>query len=122
MNLTTQEFNALITLGRTGVQDDPDKIREFEQFVRNIEQRNGVNRYALLVRWQELNAPLPKLRDFPTVWPKEQQALIERNDRPIAMADVTALLYRSARRPDEVYVTRDLGGIVGWTKADAFFK
>lgn len=120
VTLDQEQYLALISLARQGA-DTPDKKRVLENFLKSIDAANGVNRYTLLVQWQEADAPLPKTADFPTVWPPSMRLTIERSDRPIAKSDVTKAVAAKASNPVEVLVTRDLGGIVGWTKVDDFF-
>lgn len=122
ISLTLEQYTALISLGRKGVGGDPNRIQDYELFLRDIEKANKITRYAILVRWQELNEPLPPHRDFPRSWPPERQTLMERTDRPIARKDLDDKLKTLSRRPEEIMVTRDLGGIAGWTKVDEFFK
>lgn len=122
ISLTLEQYMSLVSLGRKGLGEEASRIQDYELFLQDIEKSNNINRYAILVRWQELAAPLPPTRDFPRKWPPEQQTLIERSDRPIARKDLDDKLKTLARRPEEIMVTRDLGGIAGWTKVDEFFK
>jgi len=41
--------------------------------------------------------------------------------RPIARADVEAVLKQKARKPVTILVTKDPGGVVGWATLDQFF-
>ncbi len=120
VTLDQEQYLALVSLARQGA-DTPDKKRVLENFLKNIDKANNVSRYVLLVQWQEANAPLPKNADFPTTWPPSMRYLIERADRPIAKSDVMKVVKEKASNPVEVLVTKDTGGVVGWTKVDDFF-
>lgn len=118
--MTQEEYLALTSMARAGAVS-PDQARALEVFLRSIDGRNHLTRYALVVQWQELDSPVPPTARFPDKWPPELRATIERTDRAIARIDVEAVLRDRARRPTNVMVTRDLGGIAGWTKLEDFF-
>lgn len=120
VTLSQEQYTALISLARAGCAT-PDKIRVFETFLKDIEKTNGIKRYALLIQWQEQDSPLPLTVDFPPIWPPQLRTLLERTDRAIAKADVLKALQDRAKKPTNVLVTRDLGGIVGWTRMEDFF-
>lgn len=120
VTLTQEQYQALVFLARKGAASS-DAKRVLETFLKDVEKNNGVTRYFLKVRWQELNAPLPKTTDFPAVWPPSQELDLERTDRPIAKADVLAAVLDTASSPTNILVTRDVGGLAGWTKVDDFF-
>lgn len=117
LTITDEDYSALVELARKGATD---KVY-LENFLRDIERRNGITRYFLLVQWQEMDTPLPPTTRFPEVWPPDYRAPLERLDRPIAKADVQELLSVKARRPVTVLVTRDPNGLVGWTAFDVYF-
>lgn len=123
VTMSLEQYAALISLARAGASGpgDGDKMRALEVFLKDIDAANNVARYALLVQWQELDSPVPPGARFPDKWPPEMRFLLERTDRPIAKADVLAALKKVAKNPHEVMVTRDVGGVVGWTKIDDFF-
>lgn len=118
--LNEEQYFALISLARQGTKS-PDHARALDAFLKEIDRDNNIARFVLFVQWQEQDTPLPPNTRFPEVWPPEMRLLLERTDRPIAKADVEALLRDRARKPTNVLVTRDLGGIVGWTKLEDFF-
>ena len=120
ITLDQASYEALISLARTGAKD-PDKKRQLEAFLVNLETAAGITRYFLFVRWQDLNYPLPPTTRFPEVWPPSLELQLQRVDRPIARADVNAALITNAQAPTNVMVTLDPGGIVGWTQLAAFF-
>lgn len=120
LTLNQEQYLALVSLARAGATT-PDQQRVLEKFLKDLESSNGMSRYSLLVQWQELESPLPPSTDFPAVWPPEMRALVERTDRPIAKVDVTKVVADKAKNPTNVLVTKDLGGIVGWTRLNDFF-
>lgn len=119
--LTQEQYEALIFLARVGVEGDQGKQVELDRFLRNIEQTNGITRSFLWVQWQEVSAPLPAGTRFPEEWPEKLREAIELVTRPVARADVEAVLEANASEPVSVLVTKDPAGIVGWTTLDDFF-
>lgn len=120
LTLTLEQYSALAALARKGTTT-PNETRVLETFLKDIETTNGVNRYVLLVQWQNMNGLLPPTTEFPAVWPPELRAKLERTDRPIAKADVLAVLAQQANNPTNILVTPDIGGLVGWSKLDDYF-
>lgn len=120
ITLDQEQYLALASLARLGA-DTPDKKRAVETFLASIDAANNQSRYLLLVQWQELNSPLPPKTDFPAVWPPQLRVSIERVDRPIAKSDVLSVVSSKAKDPTNILVTKDPGGIVGWTKIEDFF-
>ena len=118
--LTQQQYESLVALAREGASVS-GKTRSLEAFLKLIEKDNGITRSFVLVRWQELDAPLPTGTFFPTRWPPELQRTIEFVTRPVARADVDAMLATHATNPTSVMCTRDPAGIVGFQTLDAFF-
>lgn len=122
MNLTLEQYEALIALARQGAEAaDPPRVVELEKWLQEIERANGITRSFLWVQWQEVDAPLPPGTNFPDVWPPEMRRSIELVTRPVAKADVDALLSSYAREPITVLVTPDPAGRVGWTPVDDYF-
>ena len=119
--LTQEEYEALLALARRGVTGNSQKTVDLDQWLHQIESRNGVIRYFLMVQWQEVSAPLPTGARFPDVWPEKLRRTIEFISRPIAKADVEALLAKYASEPIEVLVTPDPNGLLGWTPVDSYF-
>lgn len=119
-NLSTEQYEALISLARRGA-DTPDRKRDLEAFLRVIEKANGIVRYALWIQWQEMDQPLPPTTSFPDVWPPELRYYLEFLTRPINKTDVDEVLRKKARRPTNVMVTPDVGAVLGWTKYEDFF-
>lgn len=116
ISLQLEDYQALVALSRTS--KGPHDAIELERAIRRMDAENGIERDTLLLRWQEMDVPLPPTTRFPDVWPPELQALIERL-RPISRADVESTLKKLARRPINVMVTRDTAGRVGWVALDS---
>lgn len=127
INVTQEEYEALIALARRGTIQadgsvDEAKAHDLDNWLRRLEQRNGVNRYAVWLQWQEQDEPLPPGTNFPEKWPPEKRHYIALTSRPISKADVDAVLKKKARQPTSVLVTRDPAARVGWTEVNAFFR
>lgn len=120
--LSQEQYEALLALARVGAASvGPAKVVELEQWLKVIEKGNGITRDFLMVQWQELDEPLPPGTVFPDKWPPELRRSIELVTRPIAKADVDAVIAQYASNPDSILVTRDPNGVVGWTPVDQFF-
>ena len=119
-SLDQLEYEALIALARRGATTE-ETNRRLDEFLQNIERKNGITRDSLWVQWQEMDAPLPAGTVFPTVWPPEMRYHIELVTRRIARADVDAVVTAHATNPTNVLVTRDSGATLGWTPVDDFF-
>ena len=120
LTLQQEQYEALIALARKGTTNEGE-ARALDAFLRSLEVANGITRHFVLVQWQEAAQPLPPSTNFPGKWPPELRASIELITRPIARADVDALVAARAKSPINVLVTSDPGGIVGWTQLDKFF-
>lgn len=126
ISLSQQEYEALVSLARNGTKNpdgtmNQDLSRKLESFLRLIEEGNDIERHFLWVQWQEADQSLPPTVQFPDKWPPELRTSIELTTRPIAKADVDAVLAKKARTPMNVLVTKDPAGILGWTQVESFF-
>lgn len=119
--LNQEQYEALIALARQGTAGDEQKTIELEQWLKLIEQQNGIERDFLWVQWQEMSAPLPSMANFPEVWPPQLRHPIELISRRIARADVEAVLEVQAVNPTAVLVTPDPNAQVGWSTLDQYF-
>jgi hypothetical protein len=79
-----------------------------------IEIANGIKRYFLYIRWQDVGGTPPPRIELGKGWPKDQTYTLEL-DRAIARSDVDTVLATQARNPVSVMVTPDRAGNVGWT-------
>lgn len=120
VTLDIEQYTALLTLARRGTTN-PEQLRTLEAFLKDIDKKNNVTRFTLLIQWQELDSPLPPNAVFPETWPPEMRLIMERTDRPIAKTDVLTAVSKRAKNPSNIMVTRDVAGLVGWTKIDDFF-
>jgi hypothetical protein len=120
LSLDQQQYESLVALARAGATTE-EKSRQLEQFLRSVEKANGITRDFVLVRWQELDQPLPIGTFFPTSWPPQLQRTIEMVTRPIARADVERMLDVHATNPTSVMCTRDPAGVLGFKTLDQFF-
>ena len=120
ITVTQEEFEALITLARTGATTAEQQL-QLDAWVRLIERKNNITRYQLWVQWQEADSPVPPGTDFPSVWPPEMRALIQQFSRPVSLADVNTLLSKKARKPVTVLVTPDPAAALGWTPLESYF-
>lgn len=127
ITLQQSDYETLVELARRGTLDSsgqvmPDRARDLDSWLKNLEEVNDIHRYAIWVQWQEQDAPLPPGTRFPEQWPPLLRAYLALTTRPIARGDVDTLLNSKARNPTNVLVTRDPGAIVGWTQVDVFFQ
>lgn len=118
--LDQEHYEALVALARKGAKNE-DEARHLEAYLIDLETSAGITRHTLWMQWQELNQPLPPGTNFPEKWPPELRHRINLLTRPIARADVDAVLKEKARQPFNVLVTPDPGAMVGWTKVDDYF-
>lgn len=128
MNLTLsqEQYEALIALAQKGTLDGtgaviPDQARVLDNWLRLIEKANNIKRSILWIQWQEADTPVPTTARFPDKWPPELRYKLEFITRPIARADVEAVLKLKARKPVGVLVTPDPGAVLGWSTLDSFF-
>jgi hypothetical protein len=124
--LTQEEYEALVALARQGLTNDDGELdanraRVLDDFLKNLESRNGFTRDAVWVQWQELDEPLPAGTKFPEKWPPDKRAYVEMVTRSVTQADVERTLDAQAKNPTSVMVTRDPGATVGWVPIDDFF-
>ena len=126
LSLTQADYETLIEFARRGTLDANGQVLQesalaLDSWLKNIERRNGIQRYAVWVQWQEQDAPLPPTTRFPEVWPPTLRKYLALISRPITRSDVDALLTSYATNPTNVLVTRDPGATVGWTELNVFF-
>lgn len=119
--LSQEQYESLIAFARLGAARQ-GKTPELETWLRLIEKQNDVTRDTVTVLWQELNAPLPTGTFFPTTWPPTLKRTVELLTRPVARADIDAVLEAHATNPTSVMCTRDPGGVYGLTPIDDFFR
>jgi hypothetical protein len=119
--MTEDQYEVLVGLARQGI-GTADGQREFEVYIRTIEESSGVNRYFLWVRWQELGEVAPANQRFPQDWPPNREIKIERINTPITRAIVDEAVAARSNNPFAVLVTPDPGGELGWSNVDQYFQ
>jgi hypothetical protein len=107
ITLERTQYDALITAALAGNTDEVRRIRDI------IDNNNGVRRYFLFIRWQDIGGQAPRRIEF-VAWPTDATYQLEL-DRPITREDVDAVLNLNATNPVSVMVTPDRQGNVGWT-------
>lgn len=120
LSLSQPDYEALVFFAKKGVTTQDEALR-LETFLKDLEKRNGVERYLLWIQWQEASTPLPPTANFPKVWPPELRFRLELISRPITRADVDAVLEKKATNPVTVVVTSDPAALLGWTPLEAWF-
>ncbi len=127
LSLDQQQYEALVAFARRGTLTAGGQVREheahaLEAFLVDLERKNGIERNAIWLQWQEQDVPLPPNTNFPEKWPPEYRAYIALVGRAVARVDVDAVLKSKARKPTSVLVTKDPAAKVGWTELDVFFR
>lgn len=124
--LSQEEYEALIALARRGTRGrdgriDQNAAVQLESFLKQIEEENGITRYALWIQWQDPTAPLPPGTNFPETWPPNLRYYLEFISRPIAESDVLAVVNPRTPNAQNIMVTPDPAGLLGWTPIANFF-
>ena len=124
--LTQEQYESLVALAKEGTLHDDGTIdqeqaRKLDEWLRLIEEANGVNRSIVWVQWQETDAPLPSTMNFPDEWPPNMRRRIELLSRPVSKVDVDAVLAAHAKKPTAVLCTRDPAGVLGYVPVEDFF-
>lgn len=118
-----------VTLTRTEYEYLLDNSRQYEEMItnstspntdlvqRDVDLRNGITRYVLNVRWQNIGGQPPTRIEIGRGWPATQTAVLTL-ERPITKEDVQAFVAARASNPVDIAVTKDRRGVVGWTLID----
>lgn len=125
-SLSQEQYEALIALARRGTQlpdgtFDQAKVTQLEAFLRSIEKANGIQRFALWIRWQNPTAPLPPRTNFPKTWPPNLSFYLEFLSRPITQQDVLDIVNQRTPNATNIMVTPDPAALLGWTQLSAYF-
>lgn len=113
VTMTRSQYEALLGLADSIFSVDVRKLRDA------IDAANGVVRYQVLVRWQDVGGKYPPRIDLGLGWPQQLSGKLEL-ERPISKEDVLDFLASRANNPVSVMVTTDEDGVVGWTELDEF--
>lgn len=108
ITLTREQYDTLCALAKTA---DPSAALTLQ---RAIDSENGIRRFFLYVRWQNVGGRPPPRIELGKGWPSDQTATVEL-ERPISREDVDTILRTQATNPASVMVTPDRFGVVGWT-------
>ena len=127
-NLTQEQYTAIIALAqRSTIQPDGSvneaKAQELQNYLKEIEEANGIVRHSLWIRWQDPTAPLPPgwKSNFPKTWPPNLQYFLQLLSRALTKADVMAVVDQRAPTATNIMVTPDPAALYGWTQLDVYF-
>lgn len=108
LTIPRAQYDALITAALAGDTDEVLRLRGL------IDKANGIKRYFLFIRWQDVGGQPPPRIELGKGWPPKQTYQLEQ-DRPITREDVDVVLQQQAINPVGTQVTPDRSGVVGWT-------
>lgn len=120
ITLNLEQYEALIALAKQGSPSQQQQA-VLNQFLQEIEQDNGITRYSLYIRWQDPNAPLPPGVRFPETWPPNLEFFLQLLTRPICLNDVMQVVNSRTTNAQNIMVTPDPAGLVGWTQLSNYF-
>lgn len=107
VTLTRAQYESLLAAASGDTAIDVLTLRE------TIDDANGIRRYFLRIRWQDLGAPRSKAWSMED-WPPEQQRNLEL-DRPITLEDVNTAVLAAAVKPAGIMVSLSRVTNIGWT-------
>jgi hypothetical protein len=113
VTLSRPQYDALISAALAGNSAEVKRLRTI------IDQANGITRYSLWIRWQDIGGRPPPRIELGKGWPENQTYFLEL-ERKITRADVNDVLRTSARNPVSVMVTPDPLATVGWSLVDDY--
>lgn len=120
ITMTNDQYEQLVGLARQGI-GTTDGQNTLNDFLTPIEMANGITRYFLWVRWQEIGKIHPVNEPFPENWPPTQEIKIERLTNPINREIVDAAVEDRGNDPFNILVTTDPAGVAGWSTIDQYF-
>jgi len=113
ITITRAQYDSLLAAANGDTQVDVEGLQKL------IDDANGITRYFLYIRWQDLGGQPPtriELGDGVN-WPANQEFGLSQ-ETPISREDVDIVLQTQATNPVDAMVTSDRNGIVGWTLLD----
>jgi hypothetical protein len=113
ITMSRSEYDALIEAGITTDNEEIYRLRN------SIDAANGITRYVINMRWQELGGTAPARINLAQGWPPQQVYRLEL-ERRIERADVDTVLTQVATNPVDVQVTSDPRASVGWYNLDDY--
>lgn len=108
ITMTRTQYDTLLAAAKVG---NPTAAASLG---RDIDRVNGITRYFLYIRWQDVGGNPPPRIELGRGWPVDQTYQLEL-ERPISRADVDDVLRNNASNPVSTMVTPDRNGVVGWT-------
>lgn len=108
VTMTREQYDAFYTLAKAADPSSAFSLR------RAVDTTNGIRRFFLFVRWQNVGGTPPPRIELGKGWPVDQSYQLEL-ERPITRQDVDDILRINAINPVSVMLTPDRNGIVGWT-------
>jgi hypothetical protein len=106
--MTRAQYDALLAAAHAGNTIEVDRLRDL------IDEANGIVRYKLWIRWQDVGGRPPPRIELGKGWPSNQTYFLEL-ERKITRLDVDDALRNNAKNPVSVMVTPDPNATVGWT-------
>lgn len=113
ITMTRAQYDALIAAAHTGQTVEVDRLRDL------IDEANGITRYQLWIRWQDVGGRPPPRIELGKGWPENQTYFLEL-ERKITRLDIDDVLRNNAKNPVSVMVTPDVNATVGWTLIDDY--
>ena len=113
ISMSRAEYDALVDAGLTANTAEIERLRDL------IDVANGITRYRLFIRWQDVGGDPPTRIELGQGWPALETFLLEQ-ELPIAREDVNKVTETQASNPVSIQVTLDRNGVVGWTEIDLF--
>lgn len=113
VTLSRNQYESLLAAANGDTTVDVSSLQK------TVDAVNGIRRYFLYIRWQDLGGEKPTRIEIAngTGWPPEMTFQLTL-DRPISREDVDQVLATQATNPVDPTVTSDPQGIVGWTLLD----
>lgn len=108
ISMTRAQYEALVAAATKGDSETAEPLAA------QIDAANGIRRYILWIRWQNVGGVVPTLIELGRGWPQDQSYKLVL-ERAIERLDVDEVLRNSATNPVSVMVTPDPDGEVGWT-------
>lgn len=108
VTLTRAQYDALTNAALSGNTEEVRRLRDL------IDKANGITRYRLWIRWQDIGGRPPPRIELGKGWPENQTYFLEL-ERRITRADVNDVLRLNTKNPASVMVTPDPLATVGWT-------
>lgn len=113
MEITREQYEALLNLAR---QQSPEQTQQISDLIDRV---NGITRYHLHLRWQDVGGQPPPRIELGKGWPVETTIHLVQ-DRPFASSDVDEFFENNTINPVTIHVTKDPNGELGWYELNAF--